>query len=282
MAIPHDAQRRLIRTLAFAGREFDRARDTLLAEDEPTLPHAPETETGSAVPRDAPIPAESSGLAVRGRRVARAAASAAGGVARAAGRVVTGSVHPRHPDWPAASLDDRVEWWVDRFGTAAAALTAVPGAFGALSRVSGVGNVIGAAAQILMVNAVASEAGVSDPVRRIGAAAHIVLGREFDRSTIEAALAAPESEPAGLDGDGEEQVRGVRARLGRTARLVWRVARELWRLNADIDNRPQGGLVLRTMRNLPAVGAASAFVSERNGIARAAEQARAAFAPPDR
>ncbi|MEI2778154.1 MAG: hypothetical protein V9G19_19745 [Tetrasphaera sp.] len=299
MTAREDGDRRLIRVLAFAGREFDRAREALLADDEHEqgpgdLANGSEaTADGNPAdarrePSDADQPATAlQGIARGGQRVASAAAGAATGVARAAGRKITGSIHPRHPDWPTATLDERVDWWVERFGTAAAALTAVPGAFGALSRVSGAGNVIGAAAQILIVNAVAAEAGVDDPSRRIAAAAHIVLGRELDRGVIETTLAAPEDvDPETQNGDADpgdltaEEDRRIRTRLGRTARLVWRVARELWRLNADIDNRPQGGFVLRTMRNLPAVGAASAFISERKGIARAADAARLAFAAP--
>ena len=46
-----------------------------------------------------------------------------------------------------------------------------------------------------------------------------------------------------------------------------------------VDDRHAGGNGA-LMRNLPAVGAASAFAYERRGIARAADQARDAFGRP--
>ena len=70
---------------------------------------------------------------------------------------------------------------------------------------------------------------------------------------------------------------GIVRRLGGSAALVGRVARDLWRLNSDMDKRPGAGRVVGFARNLPAVGAVSSFAYERRGIARAAERARSRF-----
>ena len=67
------------------------------------------------------------------------------------------------------------------------------------------------------------------------------------------------------------------ATVGGSAALVGRVARDLWRLNSDMDKRPGAGRVVGFARNLPAVGAVSSFAYERRGIARAAERARSRF-----
>ena len=67
------------------------------------------------------------------------------------------------------------------------------------------------------------------------------------------------------------------ARVGRTAQLLWRVAHRIQSMRSDLDNRRKGGLFSRALSNLPAVGALGAFVSERKGISRAADDARSAF-----
>jgi len=208
-------------------------------------------------------------------------------------------VHPRHPDWQTAILTDRIAWWVQRFGTAAAALTAVPGLLGKVGRLTGVGDVIGAAAQVLIVNAVAREMGIEDIPRRVAAAADIVLDRQLSMAEIELAL-AEEATPAtgqnsaeradtGQDDTNQDDTKqddirpddtdqpGIVRRLGGSAALVGRVARDLWRLNSDMDKRPGAGRVVGFARNLPAVGAVSSFAYERRGIARAAERARSRF-----
>ncbi len=272
------AQRQVIRVLARAAREFDRAHDALVGEDDEDTPAlAQGGDAGFAVvnpvgfgPADAtatPQPSSPGPVRALGRL-----ARAAGGAARSTGAAIAG-VHPRHTGWASATLADRIEWWVQRFGTAAAALTAVPGLFGKLGRLTGVGDVVGAAAQVLIVNAVAREMGVTDPTRRVMAAAEIVLGRQLSTAEVTEALARSNPETT-EDTDDEDEGPG---RLSRTARLIWKVARDLRRLDSDLDNRPGAGRVVGFMRNLPAVGAVSSFAYERRGITRAADSARTYF-----
>ena len=122
------------------------------------------------------------------------------------------------------------------------------------------------------------ELGVEDIPRRVVVAADIVLGRQLDRGTVLRAL-EDESHDAHRPPDADDGIEAPR-RLGRTATLIWQVARDLRRVNKDLDNRPGAGRFVALMRNLPAVGAASAFAYERRGIARAADQARDAFDRP--
>lgn len=261
-----DEDRRIVRVLAFAAREFDRARDFLIGEDEPGEQEA------NASPQ--PDPAEKPR-----KGPARRAIGVVGTAARTAGRLATGSVHPRHPDWDNAALQDRIDWWVQRFGTATSAIAAVPGLGGRLGRITAAGDVVGASAQVLIVNAVAREAGVLDLDRRVATAARIVLGRDLDLAAVSTAVNDPEAQAADtVAGDAPEEKTGLLGRVGRTATLVWRVAKEVARLRSDLGKRPQGGLFSRTLSNLPAVGVAGAFLSERRGISRAATQARESFA----
>lgn len=259
-------QRDAVRVLAFAGREFDRVRDLLVGDDEPGQQQVAESvEADESVDDDE-------------RGAARKLLGAIGTVAATAGRVVTGSVHPRHDDWAATSLDDRIDWWVGRFGTAAAALAAVPGLGGKVGKLVGIDDVVGASAQILVVNAVAREMGVSDLGERVAVAGRIVLGHELDPEAVSTALADPDAQPEDdAPGEAPKEKTGPLARVGRTAQLLWRVARRIQSMRSDLDNRRKGGLFSRALSNLPAVGALGAFVSERKGISRAADDARSAF-----
>lgn len=289
-----DEDREAIHILAFASREFDRVRGLLVDEDEPG-----EEEVASAV-SDSPDDAHgatadkpsgdeaSDGETSRGGGVldvARRTLGAVTGAARAAGRLATGSVHPRHDDWAAAPLSDRIDWWVQRFGTAAAALAAVPGLAGRLGRITAAGDVVGASAQVLVVNAVAREMGVTDIDERVVTAARVVLDRDLDPRAVAEALAAPAphapdaTDEAGSEQEANERAGGTSAlgHVGRTARLIWSVANRVRVVRSDLGNRPQGNVVTRAVSNVPGVGAAGAFLSERAGIRRAADAAHKAF-----
>ncbi|GAB46920.1 hypothetical protein [Mobilicoccus pelagius] len=262
-----DDERRIVTILAFASREFDRARDLLLGDDEPG-----EQEVAAGVEADPKTEEEHKGAA-------RKVLSAAGAVVGVAGRLALGSVHPRAKGWDTASLDDRIDWWTKRFGTAAAALAAVPGLGGKIGKMVGVGDVVGAAAQILVVNAVARETGRDDVSDRVAAAARIVLGHDLDPAAVDAVVDAPEAQPEPeVPGEAAEEKAGILGRVGRTGALVWRVATRIKGVRADLDERQQGGFLSRAVSNLPGVGALGAFVSERSGISQAADKAREEFA----
>lgn len=255
-----------VRILAFAAREFDRVRDMLVNDDEPGQKQVAES-----------VEADDS-VDEKDRGAARKLIGAVGTVASTAGRVVTGSVHPRHDDWSSASLDDRIDWWVGRFGTAAAALAAVPGLGGKVGKLIGIDDVVGASAQILVVNAVAREMGVTDVGQRVAAAGRIVLGHDVDAAAVTAAIDDPAAQPEPeVPGEKEQEKRGPLRLAGRTAQLVWRVGGRIRDLRSDLDERQKGGFIARAVSNLPGVGVLGLFLSERKGISRAADEARAAF-----
>lgn len=276
----------VVRVLGLISREFARVREHLIVSEEP----GPDEVTGAATE---PVPAS---VGVDGEE-RKGVLGRLGAAARFALTTVTGRVHPRHDDWAGAELDDRVDWWVGRFGTAVAALTALPSLGGRLASSSGVVNAVGASGQLLVIYAVAHEAGVSDRAEQVSTAARIVLGREIDVHAVRRLLGedpevagdpTPQADrswddselaeaAAELDDTDPEQSRGILGRLGGAARLVWRTARQLRGLDSELSSRPQGGFLVRTLRQLPAVGVAGGFLSERRGLAVAAERAQEAF-----
>jgi len=266
-----DDERQLVTILAFASREFDRVRDLLVRDDEPGAQEVAGEDGDRKNAKKDDEGKEDGGLV-------HTLLGVAGAVASTAGRLVVGSVHPQAQGWEKASLDDRIDWWTKRFGTAAAALAAVPGLGGKLGKMVGLGSVVGASAQVLVVNAVAQEMGEDDLAERVAAAARIVLGHELDPAAVETVVDAPEAQPeADVPGDSDEEKQGPLARVGRTAALVWRVAKRVHALRSDLDERQQGGFLSRALSNLPGVGAVGAFVSERSGISQAADKAREEF-----
>lgn len=314
----------LVTILARASREFSHVRQALLTEDEPT-PEQIEEDVQAAVASgevsadDAEQVSEqvsgdddsdgttqgqqrdgsgngsdngadddtddSRGLLGTVGAAAGTVGSAALSVARFGARQVTGKVHPRREDWGSASLDDRVDWWVDRFGTGVAALAAVPSFGGRLTRmaVSPLLNAVGAAGQVLVVNAVGHEVGTTDEADRVVAAADIVLGRTLDVDQVRAQLEGSDpGEPEalasefGADTD-EDDPPGILRRLGSSALLIRRVERQFRSMGDMLGERPQGGLIARLARNLPAVGVLGGFLAERGGVKQAAREARQAF-----
>ncbi len=260
MASPADTPNEyLIRVLALAHEEFDDAYDSLVADDEP----------GRKDIRDA-----------NPSRVI----STLGRVASVASGLVFGKLHPRNPVWANADVDTRIDWWVDRVGTAAAALAAVPNAGGVVTSALDLDDLLGAAGQTAIINAVAREMGVTDRNEIVQTAAAVVLARRLTQTEIKSvlgdtrarAIAEPLPEPD-VDPD-----KSMFAKLGSTARLIWRVATQVRALREDLHRRPHGGFLSRVVSKIPVVGAAGGFVGELTGVRRAATQARKSFAEHQR
>ncbi|MGD8150921.1 hypothetical protein [Ornithinimicrobium sp. Y1694] len=144
-------------------------------------------------------------------------------------------------------------------------------------------NTLGAAGQVLVVNAVAHEVGGTDEADRVAAAARIVLGRDIPLEDVRAALhqgdpGQPEDLTVETAAEPDpEDPPGILHRVGSSALLIRRVARQFRSIGDLLDERPQGGLIARTMRNLPAVGLLGGFLAERGGVRQAAREARRSF-----
>ena len=184
---------------------------------------------------------------------------------------------PGTPRWSAMSPEERDHWWVARVGRFTSAVASIPGIGGALARRLPVSDVLGLAAQGLVVCAIAGEHGVTgrdDQVRLLGS----VL---FERDLHPGEHGDPHDdrvEQEARDLTGELPTTPEHARDGRLralARAVWRMGRSLFALHEELDRRPQGRWWWRTLANLPVVGAFGAYKSERSGLKRAARRAAA-------
>lgn len=182
---------------------------------------------------------------------------------------------PGTPRWAVMTPEERDHWWVGRVGRFTSAIASVPGIGGALARRLPVSDILGLAAQGLVVCAIAGEHGVTgrdDQVRLLG----LVL---FGRDLRPGAYGDPhddriEQDARELTGDlGAESRHSHDGRLKAVARAVWRMGRSLFALHEELDRRPQGRWWWRTLANLPVIGALGAYKSERSGLKRAARRA---------
>jgi hypothetical protein len=182
---------------------------------------------------------------------------------------------PGTPRWSVMTPEERDHWWVGRVGRFTSAVASIPGIGGALARRLPVSDILGLAAQGLVVCAIAGEHGVTgrdEQVRLLGA----VL---FDRDLRPGEYGDPHADR--VEQDAREltgELGGARehphdGRLRALARAVWRMGRSLFALHEELDRRPQGRWWWRTVANLPVVGALGAYKSERSGLKRAARRA---------
>lgn len=230
-----------------------------------------ELETERGAPREPALPEQGG----RARRLARA------GRERALDRLATSRL-PGTPRWETMSPEDRDEWWVGRVGRFTSVIASIPGIGGALARRLPVSDILGLAAQGLVLCAIAGEHGVTGRDDQVRLLASALFGREVDPSG-HGDPHAPEVDrqagelTEGLRGrhapDGHDGAHGSDGRLRALARAVWRMGRTLFSLSDELERRPQGGRGWRLLANLPVVGAVANYKSERSGLRRAARRA---------
>lgn len=193
---------------------------------------------------------------------------------RALDRLATSRL-PGTPRWSVMSPEERDDWWVGRVGRFTSAVASIPGIGGALARRLPVSDILGLAAQGLVVCAIAGEHGLTkrdDQVRLLGT---VLFGRdlrpgEYGDPHDEGVERDARDLTAELTTTGGDQHDG---KLRALARAVWRMGRSLFSLHEELDRRPQGGWWWRTLANLPVVGVLASYKSERSGLKRAARRA---------
>lgn len=241
-----------------------------IAADEHSEPVAARPDPGGTGPRRA---------LRRARRGVRA------GRERALDRLATSKL-PGTPRWAVMTPDERDRWWVGRVGRFTSVVASVPGIGGALARRLPVSDIIGLAAQGLVVCAIAGEHGVVDRDEQVRLLGAVLFGRELDPSRHGEAHSAEVEREAGeltgeLPADGTDRGgrssgehadggHGERGRLAALARAVWRMGRALFALHEELDRRPKGRKAWRVLANLPVVGAIASYRTERSGLRRAA------------
>ena len=164
-------------------------------------------------------------------------------------------------------------WWAERVPLLAAALAAAPRFAGKLADLLPLQNTVGTAVQSLVVLGVAGEHGVQDPAERVSLLARVLL----DRDHLRPERVQPMLQRA--PGTYRGEAFGAPGRRG-VVRTLWRTARLLSRIDDALDARPKGKLRHRALANLPVVGVAGGYASEREGLRRAAARAAALLAEP--
>ncbi|RBY85551.1 hypothetical protein [Blastococcus sp. TF02A-30] len=170
---------------------------------------------------------------------------------------------------PALPQEERDAWWADQVSRVAAGVSAAPRFAGKLADLLPLQNTVGSAVQSVVVLGVAGEHGVDDPAERVALLARVLLDRDLPPGTVRPLLSHAR-------GTYREEAFGAadrrRGALG-PARTIWRAARLLSRIDESLDARPKGKLRHRALSNLPVVGVAGGYLSEREGLRRAASRA---------
>ncbi|MCZ2857096.1 hypothetical protein [Blastococcus sp. VKM Ac-2987] len=180
---------------------------------------------------------------------------------------------------PALPRHERDEWWADQVSRVAAGVSAVPRFAGKLADLLPLQNTVGTAVQSLVVLGVAGEHGVEAPAERVSLLARVLLDRDLTAAQVEPLLTPAK----GTYVEGALGSRDERRGVAGAARTLWRAARLLGRIDDALDARPKGRLLARAVANLPVVGVAGGYVSEREGLRRAAAEAADVLeAPPAR
>jgi hypothetical protein len=165
---------------------------------------------------------------------------------------------------PALPQDERDRWWADRVTRVVAGASALPRLAGKLVDLLPVRNALGAAVQSLVVLGVAGERGVRSPAERVALLARVLVDRPLTAGEVEPLLEK-------TAGRYREEVFGAKG-TG-VARRLWSTARLLSRIDETLDARPKGRLGARFLANLPVVGVAGGYFSERIALRKAASKA---------
>jgi hypothetical protein len=182
------------------------------------------------------------------------------------------SVHvPGTAAWAAMDVDQRSRWWVRRVGRLTSLVAAVPGFGGFVTSRLPISATLGAAAQGLVLCAIAGEHGVRDEVDQIALLGEVLFGRTL-RPERAAGAADVEADARAAELTGDLSEPGAKPTVARIGSALWRLGRALFALQGELDKRPHGRFYHRWIGNLPVVGAAGKYFGEWSGLQRAAEE----------
>jgi ribosomal protein L12E/L44/L45/RPP1/RPP2 len=217
---------------------------------------------------------------------------------------------PGTPAWDRMSVEQRCRWWVYRVGRFTTLLASVPGIGGALADRLPVQAALGAAAQGLVLCAIAREYGVRDEDHVVAMLGSVLFNRDLrpllaraaaeptpapaaqPEAAAQPALAAqpepaaqrdPAGEPAARPTDAEVESRaaeltgelaepGKKPPLRRIGRVMWRLGRGLLALEGELDKRPHGRWYHQVLGALPVVGLVGDYLGEWSGLKRASRK----------
>jgi hypothetical protein len=175
--------------------------------------------------------------------------------------------------WAALDVRARSRWWVRRVGRVTSLVAAVPGLGGVWTRHLPVGKTLGAAAQGLVLVAIAAEYGVHEEGEVVALLGAVLFGRRLDphRAMSPDDDAAADARAAELTGELAEPGKGLT--LARVGGAMWRLGRALFALEGELDKRPHGRFYHEAIALLPVVGVAGRYFGEWSGLKRAARKA---------
>ncbi len=174
--------------------------------------------------------------------------------------------------WAAMTPPERTRWWVGRVGRFTTLVAAVPGIGGALANRLPVSKTIGAAAQGLLLVAIAGEYGVHDEDELVALLGAVMFRRDLTVAKPDAAADA-EADTRAIELTGDLARKSERPTLQRLAAAVWRLGRVLFAVEDELDKRPRGNWFHSGLGQLPVVGAAGKYLGEWSGLQRAAREA---------
>jgi hypothetical protein len=178
--------------------------------------------------------------------------------------------------WEQMDVEERSAWWVRRVGRLTSLVAAVPGFGGWITRRLPTTAALGAAAQGLVLCAVAAEHGVRDEAEQVALLGSVLFRRDL-APTPRAELtpgsnADVDARATELTGElaGEET-----PTLQRVAGAVWRMGRALLALEGELQKRPRGRFYHDWLSMLPAVGVVGKYFGEWSGLKRTARAGEA-------
>jgi hypothetical protein len=170
--------------------------------------------------------------------------------------------------WEQMDVEERSTWWVHRVGRLTSLVAAVPGLGGVITRRLPTTAALGAAAQGLVLCAVAAEHGVRDEAEQVALLGAVLFRRDLTRGELTAGSNAEVDARAGeltgeLAGEKEPTVQ-------RVAGAVWRMGRALLALEGELEKRPHGRFYHDWLSMLPVVGVVGKYLGEWSGLKRTA------------
>ncbi|WP_447005686.1 hypothetical protein ACRAKI_03955 [Saccharothrix isguenensis] len=160
--------------------------------------------------------------------------------------------------WARMDVEQRDEFWLNRVGRLVSLLAALPGIGGVLADRLPIQSALGAAGQGLLLSAMAGEHGFTSTEDRVRLLAHVLFQRSVDGRAVDPREDAQTAELT-------EQLRG-RSTFRAIGSTVWKLAKVLWKLEDELDKRPQGRFYHQALGMLPVVGVVGDYFGERSAL----------------
>ncbi|WP_367132273.1 hypothetical protein [Saccharothrix sp. HUAS TT1] len=173
--------------------------------------------------------------------------------------------------WARMDVRQRDEFWLNRVGRLVSLIAAIPGIGGALADRLPIQSALGAAGQGLLLSAIAGEHGFTSTEDRVRLLAHVLFQREVDGLPVD--RDKEDEQTAELTEELRE--RSTFRAIGAT---IWKLAKVLWKLEDELDKRPQGKLYHQALGMLPVVGVVGDYFGERSALKRVRKVAYEWFA----